>query len=176
MATAGPNITGTGADGGVSVVGSTAWTNPTNIQANDLNNATSSGRQWTNWLRGTNFGFSIPAAATITNVKFDVDIKGYSQSGGSASGWQAQLYNGGLIGTQQNNSFGTTITALLTIVPNGLWGATLTPAIVNGAGFGVMLYVDAFSPNSITACPLNYFQLTITYTLSNPKLLLMGIG
>jgi hypothetical protein len=156
-------ICGTGADAGTSAIGSSAWTNPTNIQANDANNATSSGAQWTNWLRGTNFGFSIPAGNIITDVKFDVDIKSYTQSGGSASGWNAQLYDSGLIGSQQGNTFGTLLNTLLTIVSGGLWGATLTPSIVNGSGFGVQLYVDAFSPNTITACPLNYFSLTITY-------------
>lgn len=69
-------ITGTGADD--SAVGTRAWTNPTNIQASDntrtqLNNTTADAAVLSHYLKATNFGFSIPAAAAIAGVKVEFE-------------------------------------------------------------------------------------------------------
>lgn len=72
--TVGPNIAGTGADGGGVNV---AWVNPGNVTANDSVFATAALNVGlhTNELLATNFGFAIPAGATINGIQVDVNRK-----------------------------------------------------------------------------------------------------
>ena len=72
MSVAGPTIAGTGADGGGV---NTAWSNPGNITANDgaVASAPLSGFGIvTNELLAKQFGFNIPAGATVSSVQVDI--------------------------------------------------------------------------------------------------------
>lgn len=71
MSVAGPTIAGTGADGGGPNI---AWTNPSNITANDgalAASALTALNVVSNELVATNFGFAIPNNATINGIQVD---------------------------------------------------------------------------------------------------------
>ena len=169
MATAGPNSPAAGADDTSTGSGTTAWTNPGNITAQDSTYATANGAQTTHWLKATNFGFSIPAGATINGVTLSIVEGGYSQSAGSASFWYAFLWNGGQIGSGVSESFGTSLgaTTLTMGSASNLWGATLDTTVTNASTFGVEIRIDAHAGSTITTSNIDCLQLTITYTLAS---------
>lgn len=73
--TVGPNIAGTGADGGGV---NTPWTNPGNITASDAVFAVASlpgAATHSNELLATNFGFAIPLNATILGITVEINRK-----------------------------------------------------------------------------------------------------
>lgn len=69
--------------------GLTAWVNPGNITSDDANDATCNGAG-SDYLVGSNFGFSIPATATIQGVT--VKVEASEHSAGTES-FSAQLQN-----------------------------------------------------------------------------------
>src|SRR4029079_12371870 len=80
--TAGPTFSGAGATSGGAA---TAWTNPGRITANDGSNTTVSGTgtAFSEALNATNFGFTIPANATITGIQVTI---GRFRSGAGGTG------------------------------------------------------------------------------------------
>jgi len=58
-------------------VGAVAWTNPGNAASSDNAYAvfSTSGVQQSHYLKATNFGFSIPAGATIDGVAVSIERK-----------------------------------------------------------------------------------------------------
>jgi hypothetical protein len=119
--------------------GSTAWTNPGNVTADDGTNA--SAVVPTDYLVTSGYGFTIPAGATIRGITVRVEA---SETGSGTSNFVAQLHSATtptLIGSSKNS--GTVGSAVAIETLGGvadLWGATLTPAIVNDAGFGVSIW------------------------------------
>ena len=77
---AGPSYAGTGADN--TGVGTATWTNPGNITAADTNYATCSlgSSAVSHYLWATNFGFGIPAGATINGIQVSVMRESSSSS------------------------------------------------------------------------------------------------
>ena len=172
--TAGPNFAGAGANNGTG----TAWLTPGNITANDANMATASvtaggigtTNATTQALRATNFGFSIPAAATIQGITARI----------------SRLRNNATLGNVTDNSImllkaGSTAGSNLAIAASwptteafndyggaaNLWGTSWTPAdINNNTGFGVSIVANlAAAFFSSTTGSINYVQVTITYSL-----------
>jgi hypothetical protein len=123
----------------------------------------------TNVLYATNFGFAVPAAATIDGVlvrKRNMDVGGglqmdafYLVNGiGTPIGDDkcVNMFAGctGLSGAFTDEFWGS---------PSELWGAALSPAIVNAAGFGVGIqYVN---PNAGTGeIRVETFEIRVHYT------------
>jgi len=71
MSVAGPTIAGTGTDG---ANGNVVWSNPSRVTANDgsFAAATLTAVTVSNEIKSTNFGFSIPLGATVSQVQVDV--------------------------------------------------------------------------------------------------------
>lgn len=175
MASAGPNSPGTLADD--SSFGSVAWTNPSNAGTSDNSYATynSPGGTDSHYLKATNFGFSIPSDATITNIKVEIERKqdntfagdtvdsvvklvvgGAVTGNNKASGasWPAPF--GGGMGTDAYASYDYSVTT---------WGVTPSPSDVNASNFGVVLAANA--AGGLGANPTAYVdhvRITVTYT------------
>lgn len=165
--TVGPNFAGSGATSGGT---GDAWTNPGRIIANDnsYTSATIADNSSSENLLATNFGFSIPTTATITGI--EVTIGRYSSSPNKIYDNNVQLLVGGsATGTNKALSsttyWPTTETAATYGSTTDLWGATLTPAIINASNFGVLF--DANNNNNGTArtAYVDYIQISVTYTL-----------
>lgn len=75
MATQGPYSPGTMADD--STVGTVTWVNPDNAKASDDVRAIMYYGGSSHYLKATNFGFSIPAGATINGIVVEIEKRKY---------------------------------------------------------------------------------------------------
>ena len=95
------SLTGSPAVGGCTSqagIGSVAWTSPGNAISSDNNYASASvDGTTTNYLRCLNYGFAVPAGATINGIEVNVERKSdRTQNNGSADD-AARLVKGGTI-------------------------------------------------------------------------------
>lgn len=130
-----------------------AWSNDNNILAESNNAETGSLKQYedSTYILASNFGLSVPAAATIT--KIHAQVNRYQDGLGGATGY-LRLFNGlsTPVGTAKAASMPSSAETR-SEEPDDLWGATLTSADVNastfavgfrakvGAGYGATAYV-----------------------------------
>ena len=165
------------------------WTTPDNVKANDGSNASWTGPKFDGndpetgpELRTTNYGFSIPTSAIITGV--ELKIEGYSDP--NRPGEVAYLTESGspaLLGTQKTDDWtdmptqsGSPLGAGTHIYGSStdLWGASLTPTIVNSSNFGwhFMIY-DSLAPLQMN---VDYMQMRVHYNLAATPPIIMMIG
>lgn len=136
MSSQGPRSGGT-FDGGSA---GNVWTNPGNVVASDnvyadcsLGATPSSSAA----LTVTNFGFTIPAGATIRGIK--VEREGKCDINGAVIGIACQLIKGGAVhGTDKGGgpALGDTDGYATIGGATDLWGGTWTPADINASNFG----------------------------------------
>lgn len=168
MATAGPNICGTGFnynDGG-----DASWTNATHIQADDMSYAfvaVTSANGYSQILRAKNFGFTIPAGSVITNVSFT-----YRRRAGNPEEAMennvAMLDASGSPGTNIADTVTTISASDENITKSGdgsYWGISLTSALVNDVDFGFQIKVKHNDTVSYYYVEVYYVSCTVTYTL-----------
>lgn len=122
--------------------GNAAWSSPSNVTSD--NGSDTSVAVPSDYLVCSGFGFTIPAKATIQGVTVRVEA---SETGTGNSNYIPQLISATtptLIGSAKTavTVNGTTPTVSTNGSTSDLWSATLTPAIVNAAGFGVALWSD----------------------------------
>lgn len=149
--------------------GATAWTNPGNIVSDNASDATAAVP--TDYLIATNFGFALPANATIRGVTVRVEA---SETGTGASEYIPQLVSDAtptLIGAAKTAVAvsGTTPTVSTNGGPTDLWSATLTPAIVNSTGFGVAIW----STDTTNTLAIDYVTIQVEWI---SKLASTGVG
>ena len=168
MATAGPNICGTGFnynDGG-----DASWGGTTNIQADDTSYAITSGmgrNEYSQILRAKNFGFTIPAGSVITNVSFTYKRKS-SDYGKILENNVAMLDASGSPGTNIADTVTTISNSDENITKSGdsaYWGISLTQSLVNDDDFGFQIKVKRNAVGAIENALVYYVSCTVTYTL-----------
>ena len=174
MASQGPLYPGTGLTiAGAAPETAEAWVNPGNIVADDgteaqITAATYDSPDVSQQLRGRNFGFTIPAGATITGIVVEIDRRSIIASSGKDFRVQLCDPNGGSPVLMGNNKADTvtvwpTTSAIATYgASNDLWGATITPAMVNDAFFSVALSVTANIANADIG--VDFMRVTVHYT------------
>jgi len=143
--------------------GSTAWTSPGNVVSDNATDATAVVP--TDYLVTSSYGFSIPTDATIIGVTVRVEA---SESGTGSSNYVPQLISNTtptLIGSAKG---AVTVNGTTKVIStNGgaadLWGATLTPAIVNAAGFGVAIW----STDTTNTLAIDFVTIAIEYWVPN---------
>jgi hypothetical protein len=180
MPDTGAVFTGTGAsfnDGGT-----TAWTNPTNIQGDTTSTAAtcniSAGGGTSHKLRATNFNFSVPSTAIIVGVLVEVERNAANTNRHADDNVQLIVS-----GTESGNdkALGTAITTTKQFVSYGgssdLWGNTLTPAIVNSSNFGVSYKI--VRTGTATTTSVYRVRITVYYqtnTYANLESMHRGMG
>lgn len=139
MATTGAKLPASGTS--VARSTATAWTNPSNITANDGTTASiSSGSTGSAYLVASNFGFSIPTGSLIQGVTVIFEAA-ESATGSESTTAQLQDASAALFGTTISVTInGTALTNYTYGGSANLWGATLTPAIINDVDFGVRFW------------------------------------
>jgi hypothetical protein len=168
MSTQGPNFP-TAATGNTNTIGggTAVWTNPTNIELNDGNNATrvTSSIITTDDLDGTGFGFSIPAGATVNGILLEIAY-GDGAGAGDIIEKNVRLLKAG-VAAGTDKSTGASFPAALTTISYGgsadLWGTTWTPSDINNATFGAA-FVCRNTSGSILTASVNFFRITVTFT------------
>ena len=162
---------GTGVDNTGNSGGTVTWTGPGNITAPGTPFATAatfgSVIPTSHYLIGSNYGFNIPANASIQGITVSINRQA------SAAGLTDLVVSlvkatNVLVGNNLASATAWPITPL-TVATYGSttnnWGANLTPADVNNIGFGVALSVTnpvAFTANTAT---VDVMQISVTYAL-----------
>ncbi|OYY63533.1 MAG: hypothetical protein B7Y51_05930 [Burkholderiales bacterium 28-67-8] len=123
------------------------------------------------YLQCLNYGFSIPASATINGITVNVDDKFSAGRGGAGSSYTQDAYmrivKGGTIGTI-DRSLATEHTTTEVSAVHGsstdLWGQTWTAADINSATFGAAYAATLVGSNALTFS-LDVISITVDYTL-----------
>lgn len=163
MTTTGPNIAGTGAND--TAVGSIAWATPSNITTDDGNEAAASvtAGATTHYLKGTNFGFSIPSGDTIDGILVEIDRR--AQTASRITDVTVSIVKGGTV-TGDNKAIGTTWPTALTYQSYGgaadLWGTTWTDSDINASNFGVV--ISCTNSSGTVGARVDAIRITITHT------------
>jgi hypothetical protein len=171
--TAGPNNAGTGSN--VDGPGTVTWTHPEYIQNTaDANYATAvlGTHATSEYLKGTNYGFSIPSNATIVGIQVTIRRKSSSNAGGnSINDVTVSLIKDGLMTVANKASaadWGTSFGTASYGSASDLWEASWTPDDINANDFGVALSAYNQSGYSNRTATVDYMQITVTYTVPLP--------
>jgi hypothetical protein len=168
MANTGAILPGTGAN--LTGVGTIAWNNPGNITLNDGSSASFSYNttsEISNYLRGSNFGFSIPLGATIDGII--VTIEKQSPASGSVSDNIVRLYIGSsVVGTNKAIAGGPGIWSNGGITSNygsssDLWGLTPSISEINNSSFGAVISGTGNAADGGTG-NIDHMSITVYYT------------
>lgn len=151
--------------------GSIAWSNPTNITAEDLTYATvtQSGTTATNYLKGLSFGGAVPTNGSILGVKVEV-IK--SRTGGTTGGVRDSVVSlvkaGSVVGSNKATSTlykADTDDAFYYGGATDLWSTGLYPSDVNDANFGVVFSTQGSSAGTDRVGRVDGMRIFVYYTL-----------
>lgn len=177
MASSGPNSPGTLAND--ATVGTVAWTNPGNAAASDNVYATAAitGPDFTNYLKATNFGFTIPTGVTINGITVDTEMK---RDAVDIRNVYAKIVKGGVIGTTNlasNNvtDIQTTDTYKTYGSSANLWGLTWTAADINASNFGFVISSQSQNGSSGSVY-IDHIRISVTYTLNAPTVTTQAVS
>lgn len=165
MATVGPNAGGTFASDGS--IGAVVITNPSNAQASDNSYATSVLLlgQISNYLKATNFGFTIPSTAQITGITVNVERSSTTLNGTHDDSIKL-TYNGSLVGSDKASATEwPTSDAVATYGSSiDMWGTTWSASQINDSTFGVE--ISAIADLAGTA-QVDFVSITVDYIGAN---------
>lgn len=151
------------------------WSSPNNVttlgaplSGTSMNGSSPSFDQ-SHLLVARDFGFAIPGGATIVGV--EAELLGHWQFA-AANVALCQLFAGGVVVGSDNKAsasgafpLGSPAAAVAFGGPADLWGATLTPAVVNDPGFGVAFAVDAVGLPGSRLFYMYTMRLNVHYTV-----------
>lgn len=143
--------------------GVAAWTTPGNAAASDDSYAQAApGGSPTQYLKATNFGFSIPAPAQIVGIEATIERRSASVMVKDA---RVRIVKGGVVGSAERADTVTLWPNTDTVASYGgssdLWGETWTPADINGAGFGLALSAE----DGVDLAVVDHMTLKVYYAL-----------
>jgi hypothetical protein len=155
-----------------SSVGTLSWSNFNNIKSDNATNATVtfsvSAYTFTNYLKGDNFGFSLPSTAVIDGIHLEVD-RG-AGTGATVRDSEVKLTKAGVI---QSHNKASGLTSWSTAGPavtmgygnsTDLWGGTWSYTDINASGFGVVLSASGSVFIGANAF-VDFIRLTVHYTV-----------
>lgn len=119
----------------------------------------------TSCLRVDSFGFSIPAAATITGIIVEIEKRASAGSNIQDNGLRL-LKNGvetGSNGAQSGTPWPYTDTYVTYGSCTDLWGTTWTPADINSGGFGLFFANIDYTCGGITTSYIDHIRVTVCY-------------
>ncbi len=167
MASQGPNSGGTFAND--SSYGTTAWTSPSNAAASEDSYATCTLGSFNSsqYLKATNFGFSIPSGATIDGIVVEVELK--ASSSFLINDSSVKIVKGGTIGgTDKKRSPAVFWPAVDTYITYGgasdLWGLTWTDSDINGSTFGIVFSAHVDTGKASITASIDHIRITVHYT------------
>ncbi len=159
-----------------SSVGQVAWTNLDNVKFDDATFATVSmyvglGQIITNYLKTTNFNFSIPSDSTISGIVVGIKKK-TAGSPAHMKDYKVHLVINNSIVTTENkastefwpSAYDSGFEYTYYGTSSSIWGETLTPAIVNSSTFGVAISAENVRRLSC-ASYIDTVVMTITYSI-----------
>lgn len=173
MASTGFTICGTGAnDAGI---GTQAWSNPGNVTADDASNASGAAAdkdEQMNWLKGSNFGFSIPAGSTIDGIEARLQAADVEESA-VAGITHVAIYKDDSTAGDDLETGETIVTATPTNYDYGdsseLWGLSWTAAEINSSDFQLRISMNANNISGFFAGDpvVDFLAVNVHYTESS---------
>lgn len=161
--------------------GTTAWSNPGNITANDTSYANKAESAVdSQYLKGTNFGFTpadIPSGSTIDGIEMRYR-RAEVNSEANVVTTRLRAVKGGAIHTANVSTmnaveWGTDIDAAGALITEGgaadLWGLAWTDSDVRASDFGFALSCIGTSGTGDRSCDVDYFECRIHYTAPPPS-------
>jgi len=141
-------------------------TNPWNMPGNAAtsNNAyanTSPAGSPSNYLKVSNFGFSIPPAAVIDGIEVRVE----KSAAGTVTDARARIVKAGTPGATDKsdvNPWPAMDTVVVYGANNDLWGETWAPSDINAAGFGFVLSATSVG---VAAAAVDVITIKVYYSL-----------
>lgn len=155
-----------GTGGNDATVGTDPWVFPGNILASDDVYATATTLvppMTTQYLTGTNFGFTIPAGAIIEGIL--IEYEG-GRSDLSTVDNSIKIIKGGVIGGTEHSTGGSWQAADAYRAQGSstdLWGLTWTVADINAADFGIG--ISARLTSTGTNPRVDHVRITVYYTV-----------
>ena len=166
MSTQGPLSAGTGAND--SAFGTVAWSSPGNVTASDDSRATAvtTAGQTTQYLKATNFGFSIPSGATINGIVVEFEVSATVGSGSRDE--RIRIIKGETIGSTDNRVLSPLYSTTDSYVTRGsssdLWGESWTDSDINSSTFGVAIACKNIFIKLGTTIRIDHVRITVYYT------------
>lgn len=172
----GPNFAGTGANVAFPVAGDFDWDNPSNITADDssyasINALYANQNLISNYLRASNFGFSIPSNATINGIVVGINrtsgATGSPGNGGYDRAVRLVNASGSVVGDDKaiiNTVWPTTFTTQSYGGSSDMWGTSLTANDINDSDFGVVLAAEFQSAEGDGVTQVDFISVTVYYT------------
>lgn len=157
----GANVAGDGTD----------WTLPTNIYVSDNSRATVNldAEDYSDYLRASTFGFSIPSNATIVGIKVEIEkSKLYSVPQGEIVDHSVKIVKGG---SEQGDEKGTIThwpisdTYFVYGGPSDLWGLSWTYGDINASNFGVSIAAVEYGGDYSAIARVDHVRITVYYTI-----------
>lgn len=152
--------------------GTVNWGTPGNAQAQDGTSTTAglSNNQITNYLQCSDYGFTVPAGATINGITVTVR-RSTNNTGGNPRDFSVQLLKSGTLQTTNKASASTYPTTLTNVsygATNDLWGNTWTPADINDSGFGVSFATRRDGGGGTRTISVDIISVDVTYSDNIP--------
>ncbi len=142
-----------------------AWTNPSNATSNNGSEATATATTAsTEFLKATNYGFSIPSTAQIDGIEMRFERQTQSNGGTTTDHHVVLCLNGDPGGSNRRKTANWPTTATLSAIygtPYDTWGIMLTPGDVNDSDFGVCI---SAIPTATKTVGVDYIEMRVHYT------------
>lgn len=154
-------------------VGTIDWNNTGNVSANGGGVAetnTMAKNEISYYIVSTNFGFSVPAGATITGIEVKINKAAQPVGDGGMKDQNINIIKGGAIGStnrKDNGTWGTTLAYTTYGTSTDMWGETWTPAEVNASDFGIALTVKK-TGNGTKVAEIDHITITVHYIVALP--------
>ena len=143
-----------------------SWQNPDNAKIEDGNTSYIIEPAYTQYLKATNFGFSVPSGATIDGIEVGVKRKS-SDAGYWILDYSVKLVksDGGFSVANRANTdpgqWSTTLTYAFYGGSSDLWGESWTSSDINNSNFGIAFSVDGYDEPSLE---VDHIQIKVYYT------------
>lgn len=143
------------------------WSNPSNAATQDdaYAETPSLPMSWSNAMRGTQYGFTIPTDATISGIVVEVNLWGMPSpyvsivKNGTATGERSTSTARPASDDDVYSIFGS---------PTEMWGTTWTPGDINAANFGASIRANGMSFSKVDEMRIVvYYTAPVTVTLSS---------
>lgn len=151
-----------------------AWYTPSNITA-EANYAycylapNGEDNERSDWLRGYNFGFSIPTNATIVGIQVQISARATAASMVSLEEVYLGINGDKELSTSKNTTYLTTSQATYTLGGStDMWGTAISPSQINNSDFGVIMAADN-DDTSYRYCYVYWVKVTVFYTENAPQ-------
>jgi hypothetical protein len=139
------------------IASNTDWTNPGNAGTDNGVLASNSSSGATDYLKATNFGFTIPSGATIVGIVVECE----ASTDASGNELQIRIVKGGAVGATERSQSAAWAGVISRGSSSDLWGETWTDTDINAADFGFAISETGNAGGSVY---VDFMRVTVYYS------------